>query len=126
MARDSKVEIQAYLIGEVVSPQLAVIDSFEYTQNYGTQTKSSVAWYTSEYERVRLKAEERGRRIIGFIHSHPEWDSVMSEADFDVCIRDGFRLCGTVSTNGRKTRVRFWVTDSPIPCKWVYAKTKRD
>lgn len=122
LARDSSVEILAYIIGDVVSPNLSVIDSLQYTKEYGTQEKGEVCWFTHEYERVKKKAEERGRRIIGYIHSHPQWDSVMSEHDHLACIIDGFRLCGIVSTNGRKTRVRFWVVDSALPCEIVYGK----
>lgn len=126
LARDSPVEILAYLIGDIVSPELIDIDSFEYTKEYGTQTKGEVSWYVHEYERVKQKAEKRGRRIIGFIHSHPQWDSVMSADDYRVSIVEGFRICGIVSTMGRKTRVRFWLTDSPLPCKREYVtKTKR-
>ena len=115
MARESPLEIQAYLIGEVVSPTLVVIDHFEYTTEYGIQEKNKVAWYRSEHDRVRREAEERGRRIVGNIHSHPNWDAVMSPEDFNACIADGMRICGIVSTDKRNTRPRFWVMDSPVP-----------
>ena len=124
MARKSPLEIQAYLVGEVVSPSLTVIDRFAYTSEYGTQTRGKVAWYRADYDRVQREAEERGRRIVGQIHSHPNWDAVMSSDDFNVCIAGGLRICGIVSTDGRKTRARFWVMDSPVPCDIVYAKKK--
>jgi proteasome lid subunit RPN8/RPN11 len=123
-ARDSRFEILAYLVGEVVSPDLTVIDSIEYAPEYADQTKSMVSWYVRDYETVKQRAEERGKRIIGFIHSHPQWDSVMSADDYNVCIANGYRVCGIVSTHGRSTRVRFWVMDSPLPCRIIHAEKK--
>lgn len=117
LARDSDLEIMAYLIGEVVDGDTVEIDSFEYTKEYGIQRTNAVSWYEHEYERVKQKAEKRGRRIIGYIHSHPNWDTVMSTDDLEHCVMNGLRICGIVSTNSRKTIVRFWVTDSPLPCK---------
>jgi proteasome lid subunit RPN8/RPN11 len=119
LARDTDLEIMAYLIGEVIDGDIVEIDSFEYTKKYGIQKTNAVSWYEHEYERVKQKAEKRGRRIIGYIHSHPNWDTVMSTADFDHCVQNGLRICGIVSTNSRKTIVRFWVTDSSLPCKIV-------
>jgi len=122
LARDSKEEILAYLVGEVLSPTTATIDSFEYTTNYAHQSESSVAWYQADYEKVKEKAEASGKRIIGFVHSHPQWDSVMSEADYKICISEGYRVCGIVSTYDNKTRARFWGTDHVVPLKQSYIK----
>lgn len=126
-ARSSpNLEIMAYLIGEVVSPTLTVVDSFEYTSAYRTQTSGEVSWTWPEYNRVYKKAEEQKKRIVGFIHTHPQWDAVLSPADYGVCISDGSRICGIVSVYDRKTRVRFWTIDSALPCEITYAKkTKR-
>lgn len=124
VARDSRLEVLAFLIGEVVSPQLTVIDSIEYAPEYGYQTRTSVSWYVRDYERVKHRAEERGKRIVGFIHSHPRWDAVMSAADYRFCQAHDYRVCGIVSTHRRKTRARFWVMDSALPCEVVYAKKK--
>lgn len=124
IARDSRLEVQAFLIGEVINPQLTVIDSIEYAPEYAYQTKTSVSWYVRDYERVKQRAEERGKRIVGFIHSHPRWDAVMSTADYKFCQVHGYRVCGIVSTYRRATRVRFWVMNSSLPCEVVYAKKK--
>lgn len=124
IARDSRLEVQAYLIGEVATPKLTVIDSIEYAPEYAHQTASAVSWYVRDYERVKQRAEERGKRIVGFIHSHPQWDAVMSSADYNVCVAERYRVCGIVSTQRRSTRVRFWVMDSSLPCEVVYAKKK--
>lgn len=124
LAKNSALEIQAYLIGEVVSPDLTVVESFAYTKEYAEQTDSSVAWYKADYENLRHAAEERGKRVVGQIHSHPEWDAVMSSRDYAICTIDGSRVCGIVSVNAGKTLPRFWTTDSPLPCEIVYAKTK--
>ena len=124
LARESKLEIQAYLIGEVVNPHLTVIDSFEYTREYGTQTEIEVAWYKTEFDRVARKAEERGKRIIGDIHTHVNSDTILSDHDFKASYIIGARICGVCSVMGGKTKVRFWVPDCSLPCEIVYAKKK--
>lgn len=124
LARESPLEIQAYLVGEVVSPALTLVHSLVYTLQYGVQTRNAVAWYRADYEKVRKEAEERGRRIVGSIHSHPDWDAVVSPSDYAACLAEGHRICGIVSTDGPKTRVRFWVMDCALPCEITYAKKK--
>lgn len=125
LARQSPLEIQAYLIGEVVSPTLTVVDSFEYTKKYGTQTTGEVCWFTSEYERVAKKAEERGKRIVGDIHSHPGRACILSDADYSACITAGHRIAGICSVRpDGGTTVAFWVTDCALTCEVVYAKKK--
>jgi len=120
LARNSHYEILAYLVGEVVSPTLTVIDSFEYTDAYASQSENSVSWYQDDYDRVKKKAESSGKRIVGFIHSHPQWDSVMSGVDHSICISEGYRICGIVSVYGNKTRARFWGTETPVTFRQVY------
>lgn len=127
LARESPLEIQAYMVGEVVSPTLTVVDNFAYTHEYGLQTRDQAAWFRRDYERVRKQAEERGRRIIGSIHSHPDLgDAVLSPGDYESCIAEGHRVCGIVSSDHGHTSVRFWVMDCALPADIVYlhAKTK--
>lgn len=125
LARESSLEIQAYLVGEVVSPNLTVVESFVYTDEYGLQTHDQAAWFRRDYERVRKQAEERGRRIIGSIHSHPEMgDAVLSTGDYESCIAEGHRVCGIVSASAVSSHVRFWVMDCALPADIVYAKKK--
>jgi proteasome lid subunit RPN8/RPN11 len=123
LARNSPNELMALLIGEVVSSKLTVIDSFEYASAYAVSDPTQVVWYQHEQDRVQKKAEARGRRVVGFIHSHPRWDAVMSPSDADVVLYYGYRVCGIVSTQARNTRTRFWVTDSSLPCEIKYVKT---
>jgi proteasome lid subunit RPN8/RPN11 len=125
LARNSPNEIMALLIGEVVSEELTVIDSFEYTKEYSESSPSMVRWYQSELERVQNKAESKEKRVVGFIHSHPNWDAVMSGADVISVLYYGYRVCGIVSTQGRKTRTRFWVPDRCLPSEIRYAKKSK-
>lgn len=118
-------EIQAFLEGEVISPELTVIDRFHYPVKYADHTPTQVAWYMEEYQEVVKRAEERGKRIVGFIHSHPEWDAVLSPDDYNLCITDMHHICGICSTTGVKTRVRFWVMNSALPCEIEYGSHKR-
>jgi len=125
LARKSDKEIMAYLVGEVKAKDLIVIDSFEYTKDYHTQTEQQVSWYVTEYNKVRERAEERGKSVIGYIHTHPQWDAVMSPVDYEGCVRDMHPLCGITSVNKGKTRTRFWVMDSSLPCDVIYVEEKR-
>lgn len=124
LARNSPNEIQAFLIGEVISPTLTVIDSFEYPREYEFSTPDGVQWRTVDYARVQAKADALGKRVIGQMHSHPDWDAVLSPQDYDFTITYGYRVCGICSTSERKTRPRFWVMDSALECIIDYAKTK--
>lgn len=124
LSRNNPNEIQGFLIGEVVSPVLTVIDSIEYPPSYYISTPHKVQCYAVDIENIQRKAEERGKRVVGFIHNHPEWDAVMSPGDYDVMIHYGYRVCGIVSTQGNKTRPRFWNIDTALPCIIEYVKKK--
>jgi proteasome lid subunit RPN8/RPN11 len=119
------VEVLAYLVGSVESPTVVKVDYIAYTDRYAVQTTLNVSWPATEYHEAKQKAEERGRRIIGDIHSHPRWDAVMSPMDHSGCITAGFRVSGIVSVYDRKTRVRFWTPDSALPCDVEYVKTSK-
>lgn len=125
LSRDSQpLEIQAYLIGRVVNPELTVVEEIKYTQNYADQTSEMVRWWLHDFKKIQIDAEERGLRIVGDIHSHPNWDSVLSPQDYKSLIESGFRICGICSTEGRKTRVRFWIPESSLPCDIEYAEDR--
>jgi len=118
-ARDCPYEVQAYLIGEVKYPNY-IVTSFEHPKEYELQTENNVQPSGEEYTKVKEKAYLEGRRIIGDIHSHPDWDAVMSPTDYEACISDGLQICGIVSVRGRKTKVRFWQANSALPCEIKY------
>lgn len=120
LARETDKEIQAYMIGTVSSPELVIVEDIKYTKKYHTQKGNEVAWYKDEYELMRLAAEADGYKVLGDIHSHPQWDAVLSPDDYKVGIKEGFRIHGLCSTQGRKTRVRFWVTESALPLDIEY------
>lgn len=119
-ARDSNLEIEAYLIGTVVSPTLTIVHKVVYTKNYAEQTTSKVQWWVDEYNKVVEQATAKEQRVVGSIHSHPSWDCVMSPSDYQIHVKDGFRILGICSTQNRKTRVRFWIPESALPCKLEY------
>lgn len=120
LARNNNKEIQSYLIGKVISPTVTEVVKFAHTKNYHTQTENEVAWYEHEFNEVKQKAEAEGLRIVGDIHSHPNWDAVMSPADYKNHIIEGNRVCGLISTQGKKTRVRFWIAESALPAEIEY------
>jgi len=81
-ARATGKEIQAYLIGRVVSPNLTVIDEFRYTKEYGSQTTGEVCWYKADVDELIAEATAAGQRVLGDCHSHPNWDAVLSPDDY--------------------------------------------
>lgn len=126
LARQTDKEIQAFLVGRVVSPELTVVEWFAYAKRYAKQSSSEVSWYMEDYEAVKKIAENDNSRIVGDVHSHPEWDSVMSSTDAKSHVQDGHRICGicsvTTGKNGkRRTRVRFWIMESALPLDIEYA-----
>jgi proteasome lid subunit RPN8/RPN11 len=125
LARSTSKEIQALLVGRVVSPELTVIEEFAYPRRYAAQSASGVSWRLDEYEAVKKDAEARGKRVVGDLHSHPEWDAVMSATDAKAHVQDGHRVCGICSTQTnargtRRTRVRFWIMESALPAEVEY------
>ena len=120
LARKTPLEIHAYLIGEIVSPTLVVVDKFAYPKRYEVQTPANVGWFGEDFIALKNRVEQAGKRIVGDIHSHPEWDAVMSPDDHRGAIIDALRVCGICSVYGGKTRVRFWVPESSLPCELIY------
>jgi proteasome lid subunit RPN8/RPN11 len=119
-ARDSQFEIHAYILGEYVHPDKFLISSIEHAREYEIQTKDCVQPTGEEFSRVKSLAEKQGKRIIGDLHSHPQWDAVMSPQDHKAALEDGLQICGIVSTMKRRTRVRFWLVNSALPCEIKY------
>lgn len=116
----SPLEIEAFLTGKVLSLNEVEILNFHYPKNYLSQTKDQVQWSTEEYDALKIKADANNLRIIGSIHSHPEWDAVMSSSDYSAYVTDQLIICGICSINNKKTRVRFWTPTSALPCRIVY------
>jgi proteasome lid subunit RPN8/RPN11 len=121
LARNTDLEIEAYLIGEVISPELTVIDEIAYTKKYMCQTTENVQWYQEDVDKVRAKAEERGKKLIGTIHSHPNYWPIVSGTDHKAHVTEQFRIIGVCATMNRKTKVCFWITESCLPCEIIYA-----
>ena len=120
LARNSPLEIHAYLVGEIVSPGFVIVNRFAYPVEYKMQTSAGVQWYAAELDALRHQALTENQIVVGDIHSHPNWDAVMSPDDYTGAIVDGLRMCGICSVYGSKTRVRFWVPDCALPCEIIY------
>ena len=120
-ARKSQFEIHAYLIGLYVHPNKFIISSIEHAREYEVQTKDCVQPAGKEFVRVKALADSQGKRVIGDLHSHPDYEAVMSPADHKACLEDGLQLCGIVSVIKGKTKVRFWTVNSALSCDIKYA-----
>lgn len=119
-ARNSHLEVHAYLLGNVISPELVEVTDFVYPKEYDQQTTTHVQWTADEYEKLKQRAEREGKKIVADIHTHPQWDAVMSPSDYKACLLDGLVICGIVSVYGKKTRVRFWTPTSALTCEIIY------
>ena len=119
-ARNCPHEIHAYLIGEVLYPNRIIISSIEHAREYESQTKYSVQPTAAEFSRVAKIAEDKGKRIIGDVHSHPDYEAIMSPDDHRACVEDGLQICGIISIRERRTSVRFWLVNSALPCAIKY------
>ena len=121
LARDNfPFEMLAYLVGRVISVDEVEITDFVYTDKYHTQTTGEVKWYQEDFDKVKAKFELQGKKILGDCHSHPSWDAVMSKTDYNGAITESLFICGICSVYGGKTRIRFWVPTSALPCKIIY------
>src|ERR1039458_7159989 len=113
-------EILAYLVGKVISVDAVEITDFVYTTKYHTQTTGEVRWFQEDFDRIKEKFEVHGKRVLGDMHTHPSWDAVMSQTDYNGAITESLFICKICSIyNGRK-RVRFWGPTSALPCKIIY------
>ena len=123
LARDAAPnEIQAYLIGKIVSIDTIEITKFCYTKSYAIQSPIAVQWSQEDYTKLQQYVYENGLLIVGDFHTHPNWDSVMSGTDYRHSILEQQVICGicSVDTATRKTRVRFWTPNSALPCQIIY------
>jgi len=126
LARSTDKEIEAYLIGEVVSPQLTVIHRFVYTKKYEKQTTDEVKWFDKETDALKLEAGEQKLAVVGSIHSHPNYWPIVSATDHIAHVTDQMRIMGVCATMKRKTMVCFWVTESCLPCEIIYNEKGND
>ena len=113
-------EVQAYLTGKVLSVDSVEITGFHYTPNYAKQGRGEVAWWAEDFNKVKKEAEEENLTILGEMHSHPNFDAIMSPADYSASITQQFVLCGLCSVNRGHTRVRFWTPTSALTCEIIY------
>ncbi len=121
LARETDKEIQAYMIGSVSSPELVIVTDIKYTKQYHTQKGNEVAWYKDDYEQMKSDAESAGHKVVGSLHSHPNWLPILSPTDYKGHINEGDRISGIVGTKNRKTRVCFWVAESALPLDVEYS-----
>jgi len=109
------LEIQAYLIGVVTSPELTIVRAFAYARQYEKQETGTVSWTNEEFERVKKSAEKGGMVVVGDIHSHPNYWPVLSPHDHAMHIVAQHRVSGVYAFMERKSTVCFWSHDSALP-----------
>lgn len=120
--RENPKEILAYLVGEVVSPTLTVVNKLKYTKEYAQQTTAAVQWFDEELEIISQEAEEEGLTIVGDLHSHPNYWPVLSATDHTAHIITQNRVTGVYAFMGRMGKICFWLADSSLPLTIDYGK----
>ena len=121
LARETyPLEMQAFLAGKIISLDTVEITDFLYTNKYKLQTNNEVSWDDVEYYKVKEKVENEGKRILGDIHTHPDYDPLMSKTDYDSTVTQQFVICGIVSVRKGRTRVMFWTPTSSLHCEIIY------
>ena len=114
-ARATPLEIYACLVGKMVGSTVKVV-RVEYPE-LALQTPVSVAPTAVGYNDIRDRALEEDLRVVGTLHSHPNYLPVLSKDDFAGHLQDGDLVTGIVEVTNRKTRVAFWCVGSPLPCE---------
>jgi proteasome lid subunit RPN8/RPN11 len=113
-------EIQAYLLGVITSVNEVRVTDVVYPYWYDTQTSEEVGWTADEFKQLKERAIAEHKMVVGDIHSHPNYDPVMSGQDYRAAILDSLLVCGICSVRKNKTKVIFWTPTSSLPCEVTY------
>lgn len=118
-ARSTPNEIYGLLFGHLVNAQCAEIHKITYPK-LDTSTPNGVDINPASLEEHIEDAAEDGHKLIGGIHSHPNYIPVMSKTDH--CNHKEWEdtLSGIISIINRKTTVCFWTADSSLPAEIKY------
>lgn len=119
LARESKNEIFAFLVGESSGPAHTVVEFVYPVLRH--HSPSCVDPLPASETAIKFTVHAKGLAIIGTIHSHPNYWPVLSPTDYEDHLASGHKLSAVCSVYGRKTTVFFWVSDSSLPCKVIYA-----
>ncbi len=119
-ALHSSTEEMAYLIGEVVSPTLVRVDYWRYPDEFKIKDRGHVQATQPAEDRIKGWAETHKRMIVGTVHSHPDWEAVLSPDDHRGHIEQCHRISGVCAVRNNRTRVLYWVAESSLPCEVEY------
>jgi len=121
-ALHSTTEEMAYLIGEVVSPTLVRVDHWRYPDEFKLKDQKNVQATQAAEDRIKVWTEKHKRMIVGTIHSHPNWEAVLSPDDHKGHIEQCHRVSGVCAVRNNRTRVLYWIAESSLPCEVEYIK----
>jgi proteasome lid subunit RPN8/RPN11 len=106
-------EIYALLIGKNTSKWEVVVERVYYPV-LDESTPSYVKANGVSIQNAEEEANREGFKIVGSIHSHPNWPPIMSPHDHKSHIEEGDRVSGIVEVTNGRTRVAFWRHDTSL------------
>lgn len=118
-ARSSPDEIYAVLVGRVITPTKVVVTRFHYP-DINDSAKGFVDPNLESCAEIEEEAKSDGLRVLGSIHSHPDWLPIMSPNDIRSHVENKDLISGIVEVSKGRTRVVFWRHDSSLPCELTY------
>lgn len=122
LARKNSTEIYAILIGKQVTKGEIHVYYFIHPRPSDYEVKKyDEATVSADFvERADTDATAEGLKIVGGIHTHPNWPPIMSPTDHKNHRESGDKITGIVEVSNGRTRVAFWRHDSALPCKLKY------
>jgi len=125
-ARNNPNEIYAVLVGRHASKSELEIHYFIHPKahDYEKATPTEVTVSADFLIECEEDAREHSLKVVGSIHSHPNWPPILSPTDHAGHIESGDRVSGVVEVTKGRTRVAFWRHDSSLRCTIKYWSPK--
>jgi proteasome lid subunit RPN8/RPN11 len=121
-ARNSPNEIYVTLVGKQVSKSAVHILYFIHPKDsdYELSTPSAVTVSADFVANCEQDAKAEDLKVVGSIHTHPNWPPILSPTDHKNHIEAGDKISGIVEVTKGRTRVAFWQHGSALRCTIKY------
>lgn len=112
-------EIFAYLIGRNISPKTVIVQHFFYPA-LDESTPECVVPNKDDEDNIAIDVVKKGQKVLGTIHSHPDYWPILSRTDHQSHVTDQHRISGVYAWLKGKSKVVFWTAESSLPCQIEY------